>query len=450
MINSTFNRNLLWIYMGIATLVGLLNFVALQYFDVNLLPSIYFLGQDGWCPENQQALGRHCFGDFGLPMQVSMEPNPWHSGETYIPYPAAGLIIFTPFAFLYELTGSYAIALGLYMFFALAAASTPALYVTSRMRFGPRFLGILVTVSLAPIFIALDRGNSIIFAVPLLLALMTALRNDDWGRTAGTIIALSLLKPQFILLVLVLFFAKKNRRALFTLVVSGALNLAAYGFWWRSFPANVWDSIHALSLYQNYQSLAVPWPANLSLLRPFFWLEYIARFISEGHVSISSLKNFFTVSNASALSLLLIATLVVAIIATNRSRSSIDNATFLLVVACLGTSVSYSYYLIFVVPMLAIKIRDEIDRPNNWPASRKSMTEILWTSAILAGLTRIPLPIPFNIGSEIYVLTSAELTPILFLSAIGFSLAAGFRPQGVAYVVSEFASAGSYDKDQPK
>jgi hypothetical protein len=94
-----------------------------------------------------------------------------------------------------------------------------------------------------PAWAAIDRGNSIGFLAPIGLVFLVALCRRRWGIVAIMVILAAPVKPQFVVLAVVLFAARQWRVG--GIAVTGAVtsNVAAYLLWPHHFPETIAQSI---------------------------------------------------------------------------------------------------------------------------------------------------------------------------------------------------------------
>lgn len=401
----------------LATVAHIVVFISTQYFGLHPLSAIYFIPSDGWCPPGHpQPIGVHCFGDFGLPTQISGSENPWDPKGIMVPYSATGFLLFLPFKLIMDATGSYGFALIVYMAAGIISLSSAGLYATKELPLRMKLLGVCLSLALFPGLLALDRGNSIMFAVPLFLLLFESLRSEKWNRAGLAIILLSLLKPQFVVLLLIFITVRLYKMGVTFLLVAASLNVGAFAFWWKSFPNNIFDFLVALGKYQHQQSLATFFPENASFTVPFFSTELVAKVIRGEDWKL--LDGYWTLENSNFLAIGIGTLLLVGTMLTHKRRTALVNAICLTAVASFSPSVSYSYYLVFCLPICALLVRDGLRDPEAQSLIGQGWSGRLFLSTLLLSLVRIPLPITIDANYEKMPLTTAELLPILFMAFV--------------------------------
>jgi hypothetical protein len=383
---------------ALVSLSSLSIFICVQYLDFNPFPSLFFSVTDGWCPVNSAPIfANHCFGDFGAMLQVAAQRDPWSNSFANASYPAAGLLIFLPFVAVWKLTGSYMAAALTYLFAGVLAVVIPTYLALHKQSPLFRVSMTLLTVTSFPILFAIDRGNSIIFCVPLLWGFLAFARTARWLNVSALIVALTMLKPHFAILLLVPFGQRKYR---LTLTTAGAIvvsQLGSYLVWYQSLPNSIFATITSLQSYQTYQNLANPWPSNVSLVRPIFWIEFILRSVSSGSLELGSFGEYFSVQNASFLSTAMLLALAIGLVFASKGLRLEELAINFTILACLAPSVSFAYYLVFAVPVAAQILKSDDDDSLGYVNSRAHHRSLL-VLALSLSLVKVPLPLSFSLS----------------------------------------------------
>ena len=183
----------------VAQATSLVVFVLLaSYWDFPLTEALSFPVADGWCDVRNEGVSSHCFGDFGYELANARRADPWASGLN--PYPPSVQMVFDWFRALADLLGynqSFALYVGTLL---LATGVATGLLARSASRAGMSGVTIVPCVLLGWGFIsALDRGNNVLWLLPMTVIVM---RHDN-TRTRTfwwCVLALALLKPQFMIL----------------------------------------------------------------------------------------------------------------------------------------------------------------------------------------------------------------------------------------------------------
>ena len=151
------------------------------------------------------------------------------------------------------------------------ACVTPAVWAARGAR-GLERVVVFVALGAAaiPAWMAIDRGNSVGFVVPIALAFLVALCRRRWGLVAIMVILAALVKPQFVVLGVVLLAARQWRWG--GLAAAGVVgsNFAAYLLWPPDFPGSIAQSIRTVIGYGSFQSRADLY--NVSFGKGLLWI----------------------------------------------------------------------------------------------------------------------------------------------------------------------------------
>lgn len=162
-----------------------------------------FYVSDGWCDPAEAGVGEHCFGDFAFPKQLMSENSVLNNsfGITHPYFPST-----TALHRLFEFpSSSDQVDLLLYLVVLALGGLIPALLLGNRLgTFSQKVLAFLGLGLLSlPFLIAIDRGNSVMMAVGLAALAVQASRADNARTFVLWAIAASLVRPQFLLLVVI-------------------------------------------------------------------------------------------------------------------------------------------------------------------------------------------------------------------------------------------------------
>jgi len=332
-----------------------------QYFSVDVLSSLLYPPDDCWVglPTN---IGRHCFNDYTIGVAGSMRPNPWEpypilAFSQYIPthnnYPAAGMIPHVVFGLLGKWLGAPRLGLLGYLFVLTIACLTPAVWAARGAR-GLERVVVFVALGAAavPAWMAIDRGNSVGFIVPIVLVFLVALCRQRWGLVAVMVVLAALVKPQLALLAVALLAARQWR--LGGIAVGGAVisNLAAYLLWPRDFPGTIMQSIRGTLGYGSFADRVEF--GNVSFGRGLLLIpDIVKRSQSGGYI-----PDGFLAGPRSLIGYGILMLVVVSVVALGRRIPPVMAGTVLLATASLFPTVAFRYYLVFALPVAALVVRD--------------------------------------------------------------------------------------------
>ncbi len=331
------------IYFGIYAIVAVVGIYLSSYFRFASTAALSVVVEDGWCNSKEQGIGLHCFGDFYYNFGFVNLPNPWVGSP--FPYPPLAAFIFKPFVFVYSLTPNSPWALCLYLLILVAAILFVPYSISKKFQLSHsnRFLLLTLTITSAPILVAIDRGNIILLTFPLLYLFIIAEMESKHRKAFTYWTFMILLKPHLVILGLLFFRNKQMRR--------GILNcFLAFGFFIGSFilyPVNIAENLkaylHQLISYQEYVSSGSLYPVNVSL----------------GN-TVSLLTRFFfdTIPQASTLSCISAIFLILIGLKLYFSSNNLDihTATMPVLAVILFPLVSFHYYLILLLPIFLIAV----------------------------------------------------------------------------------------------
>lgn len=424
---------------------GLTGFVLTQYFAIDVLSSLLAFPYADCHLDWGTTIGRHCFSDYALEVMFGMRANPWEPFSVavgadatqmmYNSYPAAGTIPAVIFGLLGKVIGAPLVGLLGYLVAMAIAVLSPAVWAARGARGLERIVVFVACGAMAvPVWSVLDRGNSVGFVVPVVLAFLIGLCRHRWGLVAAMVVLAALVKPQFVILAAVLFVARQWR--LGGVAIGGAIvtNLAAYLLWPQDFPRTVMQSINAVLGY-GADSVAAVATSNVSFSRSLLLAPDILMFLQTG----GRMPEGYLAGPRSLIGYVILVVVVVALLALGRRIPPVIAGITLLVTASLFPMVSMSYYLVFVLPVAALIARD----PDGGPGSgifdrlailthrRRAVGFFVSVSTALTIVTiALPSP-PMQVLlyqqdgppiSAMTVLTTATLVPMLWLVTIAITI----------------------------
>jgi len=182
-----------------------------SYFHVDVPASLMFFGGDGWCDIATQGVGIHCFGDFNERFMIDpSQPAPWANNLEMSPIGP----MFTGMANWLALFLPARLVLSLVILTYAGCMIAPALWASCRSPWPLRFLIVGVTgIATYPFLATMDRLNSVALTVPLILVFLVALGTRNTKGIVLSVLALAVIKPQFILLYIVLVAHRQVRAA---------------------------------------------------------------------------------------------------------------------------------------------------------------------------------------------------------------------------------------------
>ena len=411
----------------LSSAAAVLVFVLEKYYMADPSSSIVFEPDD--CYARLQAVaGQHCFSDYGWTIHHGMRANPWEYAPLHLldvnDYTAAALLPPMIFAVISGWFNAPSAGILAYLMAMAVAVLYPAFWAARGAR-GLERVVVFVACGVAAIpgWAAIDRGNAIGFFVPIGLMFLVGLCRQRWGVVATAVILASLLKPQFVLLALVFFAARRWREGLGAVAAAGLLNVAAFGFWPQQFPATILESVtNALGHGVRVDGIIEGQQMNVSFRRGLLAIpEYFATGSVDGRLGADGPWSLvgFAVLIAVALSVLVLGRRIPPVLA----------GVALLCAVSLFPDVTYRYYLVFAIPVVALVIRDPdgapgrgiFDRPDAL-GGRRRVVFLLITAAAAVSLAHVPIPLPSDygagpMGGALMPTSGSVLAPLLWLIA---------------------------------
>jgi hypothetical protein len=415
------------------TFSGMFGYVLTQYFSIDVLSSVYAPPQDCLAPWGVGIGGRHCFGDYPIIGDLTQRANPWDpvwlplGGPPYRPlrneYPAAAMMPQLLFWTLGKWFGSPQVGLAIALIVLAISVLTPAVWALRGARGVERIVVFMVCGAVAcPAWLVVDRGNSVGLLTPIGLGFLLALSRRRWWLVAVMVILGALVKPQFAILVVALFAARQWRVGAST--VGGVLltSIAAYLWWPRDFPDTIAQSIHNVVGYAS-------WGPIWSWDNPSFGggMMFAGRLAASAFGVHGDVMGFLN-RPALLVGYLILAVVVVSLVALGRRIDPVMAGIVLLATASLFPPLSYSYYLVFALPVAAFVARHPDGPPNSGMFDRlaslgdrrRAVGVCVSVSAVLS-IVGIPLPyisqdVVMLTGSTIKMVpTAAILAPLAWL-----------------------------------
>jgi len=413
-------------------------FVLAQYYSVDTLSSLLVFVPDDCYLDWPTRVGRHCFSDYSITVSIGMVPNPWDPYPLYLPpdfkpthfnYTAAGMVPHIIFGYLGKWLGAPRLGLFGYLLVLTAAVFAPAVWAARGAR-GLERVVVFVACGVAaiPVWVVIDRANSVGFLAPIGLVFLVALCRRRWGLVTIMVVLAALVKPQFAVLAVALFAARQWRLGGIALAGAAVGNLAAYALWPRDFPGTIAESIHNTFGYGNGGSRAAAVAgSNVSFAKALLLIPDGIKARETG----GTIPDDFLAGPRSLIGYAVLALVVVAVLALGRRIPPVMAGIVLLATACLFPTLSNPYYLVFVLPVAALVARDPDGPPGTGIFDRlatvgggRRVVGLCVSVAVALCIAQIALPGPtrqigqMGAGTGTVVVSSTVfLAPILWLVA---------------------------------
>jgi hypothetical protein len=408
-------------------------YVLTQYFAVDVLSSLTNTPED--CDGNWGLnIGRHCFSDYAMVVGAATRPNPWEPYSMFprpaplrIGYTAAGMLpqlLFGPPA---KWLGGPRLGLIGYQLALTIAVLSPAVWAARGAR-GLERVVVFVALGAAaiPAWAMIDRGNSGGFVVPIALVFLVALCRRRWGLVAIMVVLAALVKPQFAVLAIALFAARQWRLGGLAVAGVGISNIAAYLVWPQDFPQTITQSIHNLFFEDNSSYAMLTTLRNVSFGRALLLIpDRVERF------QTGKLPDGFLAGPRSLAGYAILVLVVVSVLSLGRRLPPVMVGIVLLATATLFPPLVMMYYLVFVLPVAALVVRDPDGPPGvgifdklATQGGRRRAVGVCVSLATALAIAQIALPgpvfhaaIPGQMATRGLVDTTALLAPFLWMIA---------------------------------
>lgn len=345
--------SLLTLLVAALTLLLVLTAVVASYFGIDVVASLFYVVIDTHCLGDDPAwsgVGLHCFGDYYQVVSFVFRPNPWDVGSNY---PASGMLPQAAFGFVGWLLDAPRVGLALYLLLAAAALITPAVWATRKASPTVRVLAIgLFGIASIPALAVLDRGNAVAFVVPALLAFFIGLRRGNVIMVAIAIVAATLIKPQFVILLIALFALRRWKVMFVTVGAIGIASLIPYLFWPAQFPSTIWQSILNALRFGRSHTLVVDYPPNVSIGKGLYEIDHLGRLV------LGLPVNEWLAEWGGVIGMAVAAAFVVAVWVLGKRIPPLVAGIVLAACASLFPGTSYTYYLVFAIAVAAVLLRD--------------------------------------------------------------------------------------------
>lgn len=415
-------------------------YVLVQCYAVDVVSTLLLVPQDCWIDWDMR-IGRHCFSDYAMVVSAGVKPNPADYVISLPPdYKPTPMGTWAPARLPYSLFGSPAHWLGAprlglicYLLALTIALISPAVWAARQAR-GPERVAVLLALSVAaiPAWGAIDRGNSTGFLVPIALVFFVALARERWGLVTVMVILAALLKPQFVVLGVVLLAARQWRWAGIGIIGVIFSNIGAFLLWPRGFPGTIPRSVQDLANF-NSSFGGLQDTRNVSFARALLLIPDSIKTAQAG-----TLPQDFLAGPRTLIGFAILLAVVAAVLALGRRIPPMMAGIVLLATATLAPSYAAFYYLVFALPIAAIIVRD----PNGPPGAgifdqfathggRRRSVGICVTAAAVISIVNIALPgRPFQVpiygqlgargvmGSTTLVGTTVTYTAVFWLVAV--------------------------------
>jgi hypothetical protein len=386
---------------AVSAVVG---FVFARYYSVDVLSSLIFPPNDCWLDWGTK-VGQHCFSDYTMPVVLGMRPNPWAPYQVFLlndnrpfmnNYPPATMMPHMAFGLFGKWVEYPPLGLFGYLLALSIAVFAPGVWAARGAR-GYERLVVFIVCGLAatPAWMAIDRGNSVGFVVPIALVFLVALCRGQWRLVAIMVILAALVKPQFAVLAIALFAARQWRWGGVATCGAVVVNFAAYLLWPHDLPQTIAQSMRGMLGAGPASALLTNF--NVSFGKGLLTMPDAIKALETG----GTIPDGFLAGPRSLIGYVVLVLVVVSVLALGRRIPAVMVGIMLLATASLFPAVSNRYYLVFALPVAALIVRDPDGPPQSGifdrlaaVGGRRHAVGICVSIATALSIAQIPLPGP--------------------------------------------------------
>jgi hypothetical protein len=410
------------------------------YLQQGYSETISFFVRDGWCDEETQGIGVHCFGDFYAPISVASDTNPW-SNDLNLAYTPLNFsyfrIVSSP---LVASLGSHS-SLFINLLLTLVCLSIPGVFIWRNQQSFQSISGpwvLLLSLASAPSIMLIDRGSSSFLLFPLVFFFYRAIIEDNHKQATLTLLLMALWKPQTVILVVGILIYMGIRPFLKTALLVASSFIFSFILYPKNYFENFIAWLNNSAEYQNYVS--IPTPGNYSFINfvGFAWggVKFVTGMATDLQDAFRPPLSPIFVSTFS----FVFAILVIGLLFFSRKRITKSQFTLISSVYLLSIpGTSFGYYLalmlipLFVIPCTNDSVTDSEERDN-----------LLWTPYLSLLVLMVPAwPLnwsnfPINLGvlwqtlGIHWTLVHAAASMLVLASTVrlmGLTLSRGSRKQ---------------------
>lgn len=340
-----------------------------SYFEIDVPASLSYVGADGWCNPATEGIGIHCFGDFSERWRLDYEqPLPWPTNLELTPIGP----FLSGFATLISQVIDPRLVLAAVIVLYAACLLVPALWASRNYSWIIKGICLgLFGFATYPFLSAMDRLNVVALLCPLLLLISLAFMRGNALSLAGYVLLAGMVKPQALLLVVLLACLKRLQLAAVTFILGfasiGFLVVLAGGGDMR----RLGDYLGAAQGYGSgrLSRMDEGWPTNVSFMRMMYVVsEQLDALLRNWGINLNTTP--FVLDNST---LVQIVTTIAFLTLAISIRSSVGRLE-VLSVALFATFIVPGefvapYYLVFALPVAALMLR-------RFPMSQRKYTRI--------------------------------------------------------------------------
>lgn len=228
--------------------------------------SMFSMGpDDGWCKNQLEGLGVHCFGDFYHPLLFANADEPWNQPLAPPPYPPLIMRLMS----LFVVFGSEIsrLPLTIYIVLSLCSFAFPILFLYFKKELS-RELTLLATAIVfmsTPVICTLDRGNSIAFCFPFAFFFFRACLLKQSSLSLIHLVILVQIKPQLIIFSLFFLIVREFKVFFQSWLISLSILFLSFLLYPSNIVGNMKGFLNQFLGFQEFLSAGWLFRGNLSV-----------------------------------------------------------------------------------------------------------------------------------------------------------------------------------------
>lgn len=348
-----------------------------SYFKLDVASLLVFFGNDAHCDISTEAVGVHCFGDYGSTRISHLTDLP--QGPEAV-YPVVTRLFRYPFQLIDDLVGYRYSALIFTLM--LGGCVLYPLVDQARKKAIRLHEAALIGLTSLPFVATLDRGNLIGFATP---AIYYFVRHSDAQNRAGQYVSFGIcvaIKPQLAILSLITLFTISMRRTVELIVLTFSVLLGPYLLFGTRAGDGITTWIRAMLEWGKTNSPGISYPSNLSIT---------TLFASDIASKTSGTALAFLVFGS--LSYLLCKA---RLMDTGKPNDKTALGGLLLATIIVSSPISYPYYTVFMLPLLALLLDRDRHKHEHPTIAGHSFVQI----SLAVMMAPVIIPSSLTVGSQ--------------------------------------------------
>jgi hypothetical protein len=359
-----------------------------SYFNAPITSMLSYTVEDGHCNQKLEGIGLHCFGDYYYSLAFT-EGNPYLVGTQQ--YPPLAIQMFKVYGTISKILPESTLGLSLYF---CTAISFLAFTIFRNFEKKTAITFISIIISSTPFIITFDRGNILLFTIPLVFLFFKAYSRSSRGYAIIFLVLAALIKPQLALYSLIFLRNKRFNEFVRFVLAYFFSNLILFTLFSGNTFSNFMLWVKGLIHYQGLSSEASHFPVNLSAANTFALIWKVFQSARLGDIVDIQLSTMYT----SAISLLIF---TIFAISFSAKASFFDSIVLITLVLLIFPGTTFSYYLALIYPLMLFYFYQSNVEENGALIGRMSRLKMkIYSFTTLLILVPVGIPLKLLVGLE--------------------------------------------------